>query len=56
MRGGAAGPARLVDEAGRAHARCPLVSTRALAGIHSLLDDEAVIVGGTNHSCHTKDL
>lgn len=26
------------------------------AGEHNLLDDEAVIVGGTNHSHATKDL
>lgn len=26
------------------------------AGTHNLLDDEAVLVGGANDSCHTKDL
>jgi catalase len=30
--------------------------THAHAGIHSLLEDAAVVAGGTCHSCHTKDL
>lgn len=32
------------------------LSPHPLAGTHSLLDDEAVIVGGTCHSHATKDL
>lgn len=38
------------------HASCNPNHNLLLSGIHSLLDDEAVTVGGNNHSHATKDL